>query len=101
MGLNNAWSFCLDAVHNRPEAQVRAQQFHAKNNHRLGRHMLAHLCIGGLAVLDQEPMETATQMWLCCAVVPVAIRDRIYPCRSSKSFKNATRDSTLSGGQAL
>ncbi len=101
MGVSNALSFCVDALNNRTLAMERANRFHDENNHRIVRHMMAHLCLGGLATLDQKPKQVVTQIWLCCAVFPVAVRDRFYPYRDSNSFKNSTSDSTLSGEQAL
>ena len=79
MGVNNALSFCLDALNNRPQAVERAKRFHDEHNHRIVRHMLSHFCLGGLATLDQQPRLVVTQMWLCFAVVPVALRNRVYP----------------------
>ena len=53
MGVNNALSFCLDALKNRPQAVERAKRFHDQHNHRIVRHMLSHFCLGGLATLDR------------------------------------------------
>ena len=48
--------------------------FHAKNNHRIHTHLLAHGSLLGCAIKDRNAEKTLRQAWLTAAVIPVHSR---------------------------
>ena len=49
--------------------------FHAKHNHRIHTHLLAHGSLLGCAIKSRSFKKIATQGWLTAAVIPVHSRD--------------------------
>ena len=70
-------SIVRDSSLSRVDKERRMLQFHARNNHRISTHLLAHGALFGLAIKNREPKKSATQGWLMIAVIPVHSRNYV------------------------
>ena len=57
------------------KAKLYWQDFHARNNQNISKHLIAHCALLVVSIRERKLKELATQTWLFSAVIPVhAIR---------------------------
>ena len=70
----------------RRKLHARLKAFHAKHNHKVHWHLLAHSGLCAMEMLRCNPIGVVNQGWLTLAVVPVHII-RFFPTSQLHTFQ--------------
>ena len=71
------WIAILRSASSIPELSKALQDFHDQHNQQIRWHVLSHASLLGCAIMEKDVKKIGTQGWLCVAVIPVSIRDRV------------------------